>query len=183
MAAGSAMVPGRPYGAAADQGRRFRLDDPEGRSGWSSWPPPTLPAEPQAQSVSNTIDPSVIRSITGRVGVSPAEFVDVTDGARSTDITVRPCAAPGPVMIRVNRVLRSDRPGLMVGTLGMSPVNAQWRASPGRGAASWCCGCRDRVLRAVSSIAILQVGNHGMVWNRAIRKRKRRQAMGICSII
>jgi hypothetical protein len=81
-------------------------------------------AEPQAQGISNTIDPSVTRSITGRVGVPPAEFVGIADGPRSTDITVRPCTAPGPVMIRVNRVLRPNRPGLMVGTLGH--VTGEW---------------------------------------------------------
>jgi len=83
-------------------------------------------AEPQAQSISNTVDPSVTRSITGRVGESPAEFVDVADGPRSTDITVRACAAAGPVMIRVNRVLRPNRPGLMAGTLGH--VTGEWSA-------------------------------------------------------
>ena len=81
-------------------------------------------AEPQAQSISNTVDPSVTRSITGHVGEPPAEIVDVADGPRSTDITVRPRAAPGPVMIRVNRVLRPNRPGLMAGTLGH--VTGEW---------------------------------------------------------
>ena len=91
-------------------------------------------AEPQAQSIGNTVDPSVTRSITGRVGEPPAEFVDVADGPRSTDITIRPCAAPGPVMIRVNRVLRPNRPGLMAGTLGH--VTGEWSVagvSPSRG--------------------------------------------------
>jgi len=81
-------------------------------------------AEPQAQSISNTIDPSVTISITGHVGEPPAGFVAVADGSRSTDITVRPRGAPGPVMIRVNRVLRPNRPGLMAGTLGH--VTGEW---------------------------------------------------------
>jgi hypothetical protein len=81
-------------------------------------------AEPQAQSISNTIDPSVTISITGRVGEPPAKVVEVADRPRSTDITVRPSAAPGPVMIRVNRVLRPNRPGLMSGTLGH--VTGEW---------------------------------------------------------
>jgi hypothetical protein len=81
-------------------------------------------AEPQAQSISNTIDPSVAISISGRVGEPPAEVVEVADRPRSTDITVRGSAAPGPVMIRVNRVLRPNRPGLMAGTLGH--VTGEW---------------------------------------------------------
>jgi hypothetical protein len=81
-------------------------------------------AEPQAQSISNTIDPSVTISITGRVGEPPAEMVAVADGPRSTDITVRARGAAGPVMIRVNRVLRPNRPGLMSGTLGH--VTGEW---------------------------------------------------------
>lgn len=81
-------------------------------------------AEPQAQSISNTIDPSVSINITGRVGECPADIVEIADGPRSTDITLRPSAAPGPVMIRVNRVLRPNRPGLMAGTLGH--VTGEW---------------------------------------------------------
>ena len=81
-------------------------------------------AQPQAQSISNTVDPSVSIDITGHVGEPPAEIVDVADGPRSTDITVRPRAAPGPVMIRVNRVLRPNGPGLMAGTLGH--VTGEW---------------------------------------------------------
>ena len=81
-------------------------------------------AEPQAQSISDTIDPSVTISITGHVGEPPAEVMEIADGPRSTDITVRPSAAPGPVMIRVNRELRPNRPGLMAGTLGH--VTGEW---------------------------------------------------------
>lgn len=81
-------------------------------------------AEPQAQSISGTPDPSVTRSITGNPGASPAGLVDVAEGPRSTDIVLRPTAAPGPVMIRVNRLLRPHRPGLMTGTLGH--VTAEW---------------------------------------------------------
>lgn len=83
-------------------------------------------AEPQAQRISNTPDPSVTRSITGNPGTRPARIVDVSEGPRSTDIVVRPSAAPGPVMIRVNRLLRPHRPGLMTGTLGH--VTAEWSA-------------------------------------------------------
>jgi hypothetical protein len=83
-------------------------------------------AEPQAQSISDTVDPSVTRSLTGRVGTCPAGIADVADGPRSTDIVVRPTGAPGPVMLRVNRVLRPSRPGLVPGTLGH--ITAEWSA-------------------------------------------------------
>ena len=85
-------------------------------------------AEPQAQSISDTMDPSVTRTITGNIGTLPAEIVRVADGPRSTDITVRPTAAPAPVMLRITRVLRPSAPGLMTGTLGH--VTAEW-AGPG----------------------------------------------------
>ena len=85
-------------------------------------------AEPQAQGISDTMDPSVSRSITGHTGALPIAIVAVQDESRSTDITVRPAAAPGPLMLRINRVLRSNSPGLMTGTLGH--VTAEW-ADPG----------------------------------------------------
>jgi hypothetical protein len=81
-------------------------------------------AEPQAQSINETPDPSVTRSITGNPGTLPIEIASVTDEPRSTDITLRPLTAPGPVMIRVNRLLRASAPGLMAGTLGH--VTAEW---------------------------------------------------------
>jgi Maltokinase N-terminal cap domain len=81
-------------------------------------------AEPQAQSISDTTDPSVTRSTTGNPGALPVEITNVADGPRSTDITVRPTGTPGPLMLRVNRVLRSNAPGLMSGTLGH--ITAEW---------------------------------------------------------
>jgi hypothetical protein len=81
-------------------------------------------AEPQAQSISDTLDPSVTRSITGNTGVLPIELVGVADAARSTDIVVRAAGTPGPLMLRVNRVLRPNAPGLMTGSLGH--VTAEW---------------------------------------------------------
>jgi hypothetical protein len=89
-------------------------------------------AEPQAQSISDTPDPSVTRSLTGNVGRPPAEVFEVTDGPRSTDVIVRPASAPQPLMIRVNRVLRPSSPGLAAGTLGH--VTAEW-SLPGAPAA------------------------------------------------
>jgi Maltokinase N-terminal cap domain len=85
-------------------------------------------AEPQAQSISDTLDPSVTRSITGNTGTLPIKITNVADQPRSTDITVRSTAAPQPLMVRVNRVLRPNAPGLMTGTLGH--VTAEW-AGPG----------------------------------------------------
>ena len=85
-------------------------------------------AEPQAQSISDTIDPSVTRSITGQVGTLPVEIGDVSDGPRSTDIIVRPAATTGPLVLRVNRTLRPNAAGLVTGSLGH--VTAEW-ADPG----------------------------------------------------
>lgn len=85
---------------------------------------------PQAQNISDTVDPSVSIAISGQVGEAPAEIVTTADGPRGTDITVRTQRAPGPVMLRVKRVLRPDRPGLMAGTLGH--VTAEWTAPGGR---------------------------------------------------
>jgi hypothetical protein len=85
-------------------------------------------AEPQAQSINDTVDPSVTRSITGNIGVLPISVTDIADEARSTDITVRSTDAPQPLMLRVNRILRPSAPGLMAGTLGH--VTAEW-AGPG----------------------------------------------------
>ena len=81
-------------------------------------------AEPQAQSISNTVDPSVTRSITGNVGELPVKIADLAEGRSSTDVIVRPTAAPRPLMLRVNRVLRRSTPGLMTGSLGH--VTAEW---------------------------------------------------------
>lgn len=84
-------------------------------------------AEPQAQSITNTTDPSVTRSTTGNTGALPIEVVDIKDGPRSTDITVRSTGASVPLMLRVNRVLRPHAPGLMSGTLGH--ITAEWAGS------------------------------------------------------
>jgi hypothetical protein len=81
-------------------------------------------AEPQAQSISDTADPSVTRAVTGNIGMLPVSIAEVTEGPRSTDITMRPTGARGAVMLRMNRVLRANVPGLMAGTLGH--VSAEW---------------------------------------------------------
>jgi hypothetical protein len=85
-------------------------------------------AEPQAQSISNTTDPSVTRSVTGNTGALPIEIAVVTERPRSTDITLQPAGTRRPVMLRVNRVLRASTPGLMAGTLGH--ITAEW-SEPG----------------------------------------------------
>lgn len=81
-------------------------------------------AQPQAQNISNIADPSVTRSLTGNTGTLPVEISTVTDEPHSTDITVRPATAPGPVMLRVNRILRPNAPGIMTGTLGH--ITGEW---------------------------------------------------------
>jgi hypothetical protein len=85
-------------------------------------------AEPQAQSISDTMDPSDTRSMTGNLGTLPISIADVTDEPRSTDIIIRSAEAPQSLMLRVNRILRPHAPGLMAGTLGH--ITAEW-AGPG----------------------------------------------------
>jgi hypothetical protein len=85
-------------------------------------------AEPQAQSINDTPDPSVTRSVSGNTGALPIEIAAVADQPRSTDVTLQPSGTRRPVMLRVNRVLRASTPGLMAGTLGH--ITAEW-AEPG----------------------------------------------------
>ena len=85
-------------------------------------------AEPQAQSISDTTDPSVTRSTAGNTGALPVKIIDTTDGPRSTDVTIQPQDTRRPLMLRVNRTLRPNAPGLMSGTLGH--ITAEW-AGPG----------------------------------------------------
>jgi hypothetical protein len=58
----------------------------------------------QAQSVSDTVDPSVRGYVTA-VGVEAVEVGEVTSTADATDLVV----APGPLILRVNRVLGAER--------------------------------------------------------------------------
>lgn len=84
-------------------------------------------ATPQAQTISNTVDPSVTRSLSGNVGRMPAEIVTAAEGPSATDVTVRPTGAPAVLTLRVNRVLRAGDLGPPAGSLGH--VTAEWASA------------------------------------------------------
>lgn len=91
-------------------------------------------ATPQAQSISDTIDPSVTRRLSGNPGRTPAEILQTSEGPGRTDVTVRPTAGPAALTLRVNRVLRAGDLGPPAGSLGH--VAAEWSlpdASQARG--------------------------------------------------
>ncbi|WP_182879045.1 maltokinase N-terminal cap-like domain-containing protein [Microbispora sp. H10949] len=92
-------------------------------------------AEPQAQSVSNTPDPSVVSDFTGPAITGPIMSTTATDGPRCTDIVVRAGSGEDPqrdqdgrLVIRVNRVLR---PGEEDATGAQGHVTAGWRLPDG----------------------------------------------------
>lgn len=82
-------------------------------------------AEPQAQSVSDTPDPTVARSYSGAAGL---EWVEVGDGPGGTDITAR--TNSGPVTVRVNRVLHEDEAD-DGGPTPLGEVVAPWQTADG----------------------------------------------------
>ncbi|MFD7119160.1 1,4-alpha-glucan branching protein [Streptomyces sp. NPDC056652] len=73
-------------------------------------------AEPQAQNVNNTPDPSVIAHFAEAGHTASVSSVDVTDGPHGTDLRLLTGSAPGSpsgpaakgLTIRVNRVLRPE---------------------------------------------------------------------------
>lgn len=91
-------------------------------------------AQPQAQSVSDTPDPTVTHSFTGAGVTATTGFTSVVDGQDVTNLIAPPTAAPGsPVpparghVIQMNRVLKARQNGPTgdaVGALGH--VAARW---------------------------------------------------------
>ncbi|ETK30725.1 maltokinase N-terminal cap-like domain-containing protein [Microbispora sp. ATCC PTA-5024] len=79
-------------------------------------------AEPQAQSVSDTPDPSVVSSYTGAVVSPSVTSADVADGPHGTDVVVE--TEGGSVAIRVIRVLD---PGRDDSGAHLGHVTAGWR--------------------------------------------------------
>ncbi|MEU8195925.1 1,4-alpha-glucan branching protein [Microbispora amethystogenes] len=109
-------------------------------------------AEPQAQSESNTPDPSVVRGFTGPRITGPVTSTAATSGPRCTNISVRAGSAvpegtvapegsaggpqrdqDGGLVIRVNRVLL---PGQEDTTAAQGHVTAGWRLPDGTEARS-----------------------------------------------
>jgi hypothetical protein len=85
-------------------------------------------AEPQAQSESDTPDPTVHASLRGAAdGGTVLELLRVVDGADRTDMVVRTSGAAEPVTLRLRRVL-----GTAAGdTPARGTVTAGWRLSDG----------------------------------------------------
>ena len=83
-------------------------------------------AEPQAQSVSDTPDPTVTRSYSWAPGL---EWVEVGDGPDGTDITAR--TDDGPVTVRVNRVLHAGEDRRIDEPVPVGEVAAPWRTPDG----------------------------------------------------
>lgn len=95
--------------------------------------------EPQAQSVSNTPDPSVTSSFSSTPHTPAVGPLAVTNGPDSTDILVRSAAVPGPspraaseLVIRVHRILQPGRDVASGGTAQpLGHVSAGWRQPDG----------------------------------------------------
>ncbi|MGW6774381.1 maltokinase N-terminal cap-like domain-containing protein [Streptomyces sp. NPDC055037] len=91
-------------------------------------------AEPQAQSVDNTPDPSVTAHFAAAGHAAPISSVDVTDGPHGTDLRLLTAAAPGApsgparqLTIRVNRVLRPEPAESTTHAAGaLGHVTADW---------------------------------------------------------
>lgn len=95
-------------------------------------------AEPQAQSVSDTPDPSVISRFTGTGVPAVLASTSVTDGRNGTDIRVAATPLPGapdepqPLTIEVTRVLRADQGASRADTPdALGHVTAGWNSPDG----------------------------------------------------
>lgn len=84
-------------------------------------------AEPQAQSVSDTPDPSVTSHFTGDDVATAIGSAVAANGPQGTDIVVE-TAASGPLTVHVTRLLQPDRTDTN-GALGH--VTAGWRSPAG----------------------------------------------------
>ncbi|WP_066947098.1 maltokinase N-terminal cap-like domain-containing protein [Streptomyces lushanensis] len=90
-------------------------------------------AEPQAQSTSNSPDPTVTGHFEPTGHGAPVHLTAVTDGAHGTDLlirtttTARPASPAGHLTIRVNRVLRptADAPAAHAAD-ALGHVTANW---------------------------------------------------------
>ncbi|WP_086831792.1 1,4-alpha-glucan branching protein [Streptomyces sp. NRRL B-24572] len=82
-------------------------------------------AEAQAQSVDDTIDPTVVASLDA--AGTGAELVRVEDGPDRTDVVVREAGAATPLTLRLRRVLGDGADG----GPGRGRVTAEWRLADG----------------------------------------------------
>jgi hypothetical protein len=89
-------------------------------------------AEPQAQSVSDTPDPTVIARPVADGPVAVATSVVAANGLAGTDLRIRAAGADGirnrVLLVRINRILR---PGDGADEAGQLCLSATWRLADG----------------------------------------------------
>jgi Maltokinase N-terminal cap domain len=91
-------------------------------------------AEPQAQSVSDTPDPTVIGWPVADGPLAAAESVIVANGPAGTDLRVQTADADGirnELLVRIIRILRPDGDGAATGEAGQPCVSGTWRLADG----------------------------------------------------
>ena len=91
--------------------------------------------EPQAQSVSNTLDPTVIGQPVANVSVTAAESKVAGNGRSGTDLRVHTAGADGTrngqLLVRINRILRPGDSAAADGDAGQPCLSATWRLADG----------------------------------------------------
>jgi len=92
-------------------------------------------AEPQAQSVSNMPDPTVIGQPVAAGSLTAAGSVVVANGPFGTDLRVRTAGADGvrnaQLLMRINRILHPGDSPAAVGEAGQPCLSASWRLAGG----------------------------------------------------
>jgi hypothetical protein len=91
-------------------------------------------AEPQAQSVSNTPDPTVIGQPVANLSVTAAGSKVAANGRFGTDLWVQTAGdgtRNGQLLVRINRILRPGDGAAAVGDAGQPCLSATWRLADG----------------------------------------------------
>jgi Maltokinase N-terminal cap domain len=92
-------------------------------------------AEPQAQSASNTPDPTVTGQPVASGSLAAAQLQVVTNGPSATDLQVQTVGADsmpnGQLLMRIHRVLRSGESTRTAGQAGQPCLFAPWRLADG----------------------------------------------------
>jgi hypothetical protein len=92
-------------------------------------------AQPQAQSLSNTPDPTVIGKPVVNGPLTVTDFVVGAGGPSGTELRIgtRPADGPGSgqLVVRVNRILQPEGSGRPAATAGQPCLSATWRRSDG----------------------------------------------------
>ncbi len=92
-------------------------------------------AEPQAQSVSGTPDPTVIGRPVANRQLAVAGSVPAASGPAGTDIRVQVAGADGmrngQLLVRINRILKTGDGAAALGAAGQPCLSATWRRADG----------------------------------------------------